>query len=778
MEDKQYLDEAGLGEVGKVISKFYASKDDIKDLEGLKDFVASHNEIKLHYITHEEYQKMEDEDKLPQLSDIHDPIAIVAIGSPVDEFVAWGDDPWNALWDIGLVPEKVIGGRGHQKYIILNMTPNRKIIIDKVDDMDFNATPLKDSDVRLQLAFGERDHCVYWRLLANDTPDSHWSYIVDPYAKQGVENAQGAIYNLAQEMQGKMDKVDGKQLSTNDYTDEDKKKLDSIDVEAIKTNIQSSTQLPWHVCDVQKDILSKGKDAPNGLYWDSNAQPNAFKIYNVFNDYSNDNIKSYTVFQMSEHQPFMVQQFVWFEPRNSFFERGYPLSTRMISEFISKAFVATNIQTNDPSMVASSQLTHQLYVDKAPKINTVVVASYNSSDDSKQKADYIVQENECAIQKINEYMSKLPSFGGTILLTDGEFYAKTNSAINPKQNNITIKGCGSATHLIDKQDKRTLPFIGFTTNNCTVQDVRITFQYGHAIAITSAGCAVKNIYIDNRGNRASIYIQKSGRHTTVSDIVVNAPNGGLIESKGNTNVIERCNVLDGDNHLTRTSISGSNNVVNDCVSNTFVISGDRNRITRCIAYANEAGFDVSGRCNQLTMCHSVSNNSDGFVISSGFGHSLSNCQGATAGSANQAGFRLGSNSKKNILTGCISNAPAGGVGYAIEGHGNQLSSCTGEVDKQGESFSINGNFNSISNCFGQGGATGFSINGTDSKIVGFSLGVLNSDTKTGCIIKGTRHIVTNGNFLSYDIDNQGTNCVVNNNIFGKQPIEQPAHTTE
>lgn len=208
MEDKQYLDEAGLGEVGKVISKFYASKDDIKDLEGLKDFVASHNEIKLHYITHEEYQKMEGEDKLPQLSDIHDPIAIVAIGSPVDEVVAWGDDPWNALWDIGLVPEKVIGGRGHQKYILLNMTPNRKIIIDKVDDMDFNATPLKDSDVRLQLAFGERDHCVYWRLLANDTPDSHWSYIVDPYAKQNVENAQRAIYNLAQEMQGKMDKVE------------------------------------------------------------------------------------------------------------------------------------------------------------------------------------------------------------------------------------------------------------------------------------------------------------------------------------------------------------------------------------------------------------------------------------------------------------------------------------------------------------------------------------------------------------------------------------------
>lgn len=34
MEDKQYLDEAGLGEVGKVISKFYASKEEV----GRNDF--------------------------------------------------------------------------------------------------------------------------------------------------------------------------------------------------------------------------------------------------------------------------------------------------------------------------------------------------------------------------------------------------------------------------------------------------------------------------------------------------------------------------------------------------------------------------------------------------------------------------------------------------------------------------------------------------------------------------------------------------------------------
>lgn len=36
MEDKVFLDEAGLGEVGKVISKFYASKDDVKNIDVTK----------------------------------------------------------------------------------------------------------------------------------------------------------------------------------------------------------------------------------------------------------------------------------------------------------------------------------------------------------------------------------------------------------------------------------------------------------------------------------------------------------------------------------------------------------------------------------------------------------------------------------------------------------------------------------------------------------------------------------------------------------------------
>lgn len=39
MEDKVFLDEAGLGEVGKVISKFYASKEDVKNIDVTKQLI-------------------------------------------------------------------------------------------------------------------------------------------------------------------------------------------------------------------------------------------------------------------------------------------------------------------------------------------------------------------------------------------------------------------------------------------------------------------------------------------------------------------------------------------------------------------------------------------------------------------------------------------------------------------------------------------------------------------------------------------------------------------
>lgn len=313
MEDKQYLDEAGLGEVGKVISKFYASKDDIKDLDGLKDFVASHNEIKLHYITQEKYKEMQAKGESLQLSDIHDPISIVGIDQTANTEYEWNDTPLDSLYVMGLNVERLLGG-GNQKYLLFNITPNHKITSDRIDNVDFNAIPLKDKDIRLQLAFGERDLCFYWRFIINGDVNSGWKNIQDPYSSQRIDNLIKQMQDKVDKSElptklsqleadethrtvtdkekekwnNKVDKVDGKGLSSNDFTDEDKKKLDSINVEAINSADNSNANT-IKFCDVEKEILSKGADAPVGFYIDNTQISSALKIYRVFVDKETQN---------------------------------------------------------------------------------------------------------------------------------------------------------------------------------------------------------------------------------------------------------------------------------------------------------------------------------------------------------------------------------------------------------------------------------------------------------------------------------------------------------
>lgn len=226
MEDKVFLDEAGLDEVGKVISKFYASKDDIKDLDSLKNFVDSHNEIKLHYITQEEYKKIKTDGKLLCLSDIYDPISIATI-APKSGVPSWNDNPANTLWN-NLVDTSRIEGIHEQSYLLLNITPNHRITSDRVDKVQFNDHSLKDNNVRLQLAFGEKDNCLYWRLL-NDSEDFiDWTIIKDSCATQWIDNLKAQYRQLNKQVNNKVEKKEGYGLSQNDLTNELLDKVNKI----------------------------------------------------------------------------------------------------------------------------------------------------------------------------------------------------------------------------------------------------------------------------------------------------------------------------------------------------------------------------------------------------------------------------------------------------------------------------------------------------------------------------------------------------------------------
>lgn len=273
MEDKQFLDEAGLGEVGKVISKFYASKDDLKDLDSLKDFIDSHNEIKLHYITIEEYKKFVDSGKEDYFAYIEDPMSIV-VTEPSEykhndglEFGWINNTPLSSILEQGLLPN-YDDNRGLQPYFLVNVKLAEKTT-QQVNPSWVNASG--QNPTRLQLALGCLNQHLSWRVVTSredgTTNSNDWNFIHDARALSIANSVIGRFDSLVAEVEDKADKsklptklsqlkedethrtvtdeeketwndkvgkVDGKQLSTNDYTDADKSKLDSINVDDIK----------------------------------------------------------------------------------------------------------------------------------------------------------------------------------------------------------------------------------------------------------------------------------------------------------------------------------------------------------------------------------------------------------------------------------------------------------------------------------------------------------------------------------------------------------------
>lgn len=93
----------------------------------------------------------------------------------------------------------------------------------------YNFAQAKPGDVILS----EQKELVWtgtmWRLLGDEGSYAVKGSIRDADIDQDAEISQSKIANLPQTLAGKVDKVDGKQLSTNDYTNEEKQKLSDIE---------------------------------------------------------------------------------------------------------------------------------------------------------------------------------------------------------------------------------------------------------------------------------------------------------------------------------------------------------------------------------------------------------------------------------------------------------------------------------------------------------------------------------------------------------------------
>lgn len=169
MEDKVFLDEAGLGEVGKVISKFYASKDDIKDLDGLKDFVDKNSAIKLNYVTQEEWKQFHEKGNYDYLAYLNEPFSIVAL-EPSEEDMANGnlcgalDESITGGFSNDIFPKQSgAGDIDHQPFLLINLPieyPSKENI-----KMEIENTMLIADIYMLQILLAVETNTIHLRFL-------------------------------------------------------------------------------------------------------------------------------------------------------------------------------------------------------------------------------------------------------------------------------------------------------------------------------------------------------------------------------------------------------------------------------------------------------------------------------------------------------------------------------------------------------------------------------------------------------------------------------------
>ena len=115
----------------------------------------------------------------------------------------------------------------------------------------YNFSQAKSGDVILS----EQKEFVWtgsnWRLLGDEGSYAVKGSIRDADIDADAEIAQSKIANLSETLAGKVDKIEGKQLSTNDYTTEEKQKLESIDAGAQVNAIEHI-----FVNDVERPIIT------------------------------------------------------------------------------------------------------------------------------------------------------------------------------------------------------------------------------------------------------------------------------------------------------------------------------------------------------------------------------------------------------------------------------------------------------------------------------------------------------------------------------------------
>ena len=208
MDNKVFLDEAGLGEVGKVISKHYASKEDLSKVDVAEQLV--------------DYAKKNDLDN--------------KVDKVEGKSLSSNDYTSEDKAKVDAIPE-------NPKYTDTTYDLSGYATKDDLANIDTNVD-LTDYAKKAETLNKETDKFDYVKLTWGDAGrpinlsnfEQFDTQYMTPYAVQSLINRMAnqstdigdRCNHLGAKLCQKVDKIDGKQLSTQDYTNEDRRKLQAM----------------------------------------------------------------------------------------------------------------------------------------------------------------------------------------------------------------------------------------------------------------------------------------------------------------------------------------------------------------------------------------------------------------------------------------------------------------------------------------------------------------------------------------------------------------------
>lgn len=236
---------------------------------------------------------------------------------------------------------------------------------------------------------------------------------------------------------------------------------------------------------------------------------------------------------------------------------------------------------------------------------TFVIANYDSSENSKAGADYVIQENESPCDIINSFIAKLPSYGGKIQLTEGNFIEKKDKSINLNKDNITLSGYGIATKLERTFKSNTVELIRILNSNIILKNLQITLIDNYAVKVfeNTNNCKIYNI--DTPSTNMSGFNIQGSNHRLLNCTVI-THNVPAFNIQGSNHSLSNCS---GTTAITTAfNIQGSGISLADCKgkngsnSPCFWIKNKDHKIINCTAISSAEAFYIEASEISLIGC--------------------------------------------------------------------------------------------------------------------------------------------------------------------------------